>query len=255
MGGGTISDGNAINNSGQVAGTAVDATGAQRAFLHDGTTMRDLGTLGGRSSVGNGIDASGQVVGGADTATTIFDAVTFIRHAFLYDGTAMRDLGTLGGNNSTANAINAIGQIVGTADTVSNSSRAFLFDSGTMYDLTTLVSPGDPLFGQIAFTNATGINDNGQIIANIPGLNSAAYLLTPVAATVPEPGTLAILSLGVLGVLRARRGVATRGTTEISWFPRRFTLKAGSDAGTYAGCEEFQQCPRRPDSARYTDGT
>ena len=46
--GGTYSVGFAINDSGQVTGTADTADGAaDHAFLWDGTTMQDLGTLGG----------------------------------------------------------------------------------------------------------------------------------------------------------------------------------------------------------------
>ena len=69
---------------------------ASHAFLWDGTTMQDLGTLGGSYSGGLAINASGQVTG---IATTASDAVT---HAFLWDGTTMQDLGTLGGTFSRA---------------------------------------------------------------------------------------------------------------------------------------------------------
>ncbi len=62
---------------------------ASHAFLWDGTTMRDLGTLGGRDSSGRAINASGQVTGIA--ATTGDEA----SHAFLWDGTALRDLNDL----------------------------------------------------------------------------------------------------------------------------------------------------------------
>ena len=50
--GGTDSDGTAINDAGQVTGTSTltgdFTTQTQHAFLWDGATMRDLGTLGGR---------------------------------------------------------------------------------------------------------------------------------------------------------------------------------------------------------------
>ena len=45
--GGSDSFGVAINASGQVTGHADTAGGAAHAFLWDGTTMLDLGTLGG----------------------------------------------------------------------------------------------------------------------------------------------------------------------------------------------------------------
>ena len=68
----------------------------RHAFLWDGTTMQDLGTLGGTDSQGDAINDSGQVTGDAITAG---DAAA---HAFLWDGTTMQDLGTLGGTYSLA---------------------------------------------------------------------------------------------------------------------------------------------------------
>ena len=67
--GGLHSFGTAINDSGQVTGCADTAgDGTVHAFLWDGTTMLDLGTLGGTFSDGVAINASGQVTGGAVTA-------------------------------------------------------------------------------------------------------------------------------------------------------------------------------------------
>ena len=64
------------------------------AFLYSGSTMTDLGTLGGTNSVAYGINASGQVVGYAHTTGNA------AAHAFLYSGSTMTDLGTLGGTYS-----------------------------------------------------------------------------------------------------------------------------------------------------------
>jgi len=54
--------GYAINDSGQVTGSASLAGSQGHAFLWDGSAMRDLGTLG-TVSVGTAINASGQVTG------------------------------------------------------------------------------------------------------------------------------------------------------------------------------------------------
>jgi probable HAF family extracellular repeat protein len=53
------SAGFAINNSGHVTGySATIGNGAQHAFFYDGSTMQDLGTLGGSESFGTSINAS-----------------------------------------------------------------------------------------------------------------------------------------------------------------------------------------------------
>src|SRR5688572_5685883 len=88
--GGTFSFGADLNDSGQVTGSSTTADGLGRAFLWDGTTMHDLGTVGPTSSLSGGIaiNASGQVTG-------IFSKLD-TSQAFFWDGMMMRDLGTRG---------------------------------------------------------------------------------------------------------------------------------------------------------------
>ena len=94
----------------------------------------------------------------------------------------MTDLGILGGNYSYAYGINNAGQVVGSSGAAdSGFNHAFLYSNGQMMDLNDLI---DPSLG-ITLTEATGINDHGQIVAN-GGLD--AYLLTPI----PEPSTTAL---------------------------------------------------------------
>ena len=106
--GGHFSQGYAINDSGQVAGRVFTAEGNEHAFLWNGTTMQDLGTLGGPSSEGVAINASGQVTGRAATVATT--------HAFLWNGTTMQDLGVPDGLVSgftIGRGINDAGQVTG----------------------------------------------------------------------------------------------------------------------------------------------
>jgi probable HAF family extracellular repeat protein len=173
--GGTGSQAFGINASGQVVGQAYTAgDAAYHAFLYDGTTMQDLGTLpGGTTSIAHGINDSGRVVGEA----TVVGAA--IAHAFLYIGSAMLDLGTLGGNYSWAYGINNSGQVVGSANTPTT-THAFLYDGSAMLDLNDQI-PSDSGW---VLESAQAINDSGQIAGY--GTNPAgrlhAFLLTPTSA-------------------------------------------------------------------------
>ena len=160
-------------------------------------TITDLGTLGGDSSEGTGINAGGQVTGLSSTADGGRS------HAFVWHpATGMRDLGTAGGTNSFGRGINAGGQVTGVGD-----SGAFLWDGTDMLDLNDLIAPGS---GWTDLTVGTAINDAGQITGSGRiGDQTHAFLLTPVmVAEVPEPGTLALMGTGVigLGLLRRRKG-------------------------------------------------
>lgn len=212
------SQANAINAAGQIVGTStvslVSPFGLiiQHAFLYQNGAMTDLGTLGdsSHSSAASAINASGQVVGSFSTST-----IGGPFHAFLYDHGQMHDLGLLNGDPSSslgATGINDQGQIVGLS--IGNSSSAFLYENGHMYDLNDLIprDSGWKLF------EATGINDLGQIVGEgqNPQGKDHAFLLTPTdfsSSPAPEPGTLALLSLGGIslagyGWRRRQRAVA-----------------------------------------------
>jgi len=117
--GGSWSQAFAVNDSGQVTGTAQTPAGEPavvgHAFLYTNGQMIDLGTLGGPYSQGFGINNSGQVVGAADGS----DGRT---NAFLYSGGHMFDLNDLVdlsgvgyGKLYSAEAINDRGQILAAA--------------------------------------------------------------------------------------------------------------------------------------------
>jgi probable HAF family extracellular repeat protein len=181
------SAGYGINASGEVTGVSTTTGGTTHAFLYNGSTMIDLGTLGGTGSYGAGINASGEVTGESEVTGNAFS------HAFLYNGSTMIDLGTLGGMNSSGAGINASGEVVGYSDITGGSAHAFLYDDGTMYDLNNLVPGG--LSGGAYLEYGIGINDNGWIVAD--GSNSEWYLLEPNTSPVPEPTSLPLLATGV----------------------------------------------------------
>jgi uncharacterized repeat protein (TIGR01451 family) len=147
--GGSFSQGNGINASGQVTGFSyLTGDAAYHAFLYSAGTMADLGTFGGSYSEGRSINSSGQVTGYSYLA----DDNEY--HAFLYSGGTTNDLGTLGGFATDGRGINDSGQVTGEVLTAPvGFPHAFLYSAGIMTDIGT---PGIKSIGN-------GINTSGQI--------------------------------------------------------------------------------------------
>lgn len=175
----------AIDNAGRIAGQL-----AGRAFVWDGTSFLDIGTLGGPGSTALGLSDNGLVTGSADRADgssaaflyrggALVDiarlgvsssgaavnasgqvAGTWVdaageNHAFLYSGGVARDIGNLGANSARATAINEAGDVVGSSFIAGFAAfHAFLYRDGSMRDLGTLGGPS---------SSAAAINDAGQI--------------------------------------------------------------------------------------------
>jgi len=195
--GGSSSAAWAINEGGQVVGSAATTTGVQHAFLYTNGVMVDLGTLGGATSFAYGVNRAGQVVGAAAVG-----GASSVSHAFLYSGGRMTDLGTLGGTSSVAQAINAAGQITGSAQPGGNAPlHAFLYQGGVMTDLGTL--GGTASFGY-------GINGPGDVVgaAYDAALRAHAFLFH---GAIVDLGTLGGLSSSARGINDAADvvGVAT----------------------------------------------
>lgn len=187
-----------INLSGQVVGYAsvpLPRTGpgitrySMHAFITNegGVGIRDLGPADGPPSYAYGVNDLGQVVGRS------------AGQAFRTDpyGGEIRILGTLGGNESEALAISNEGIVVGRSLTSGGAWHAFAFDIGgsSMIDLNSVIT----LEGGDYFTAATGISDNGAIVANT--FLGAAYLLSPI----PEASSAPMFLFGILTVFRLAR--------------------------------------------------
>jgi probable HAF family extracellular repeat protein len=163
-----------INNVGQVVGSGDNAESDSRAWLYSGAKMTDLGTLGGPGAAANAINNHGEIVGSSQTASDS-------EHPFLYKGGKMIDLGTFN-LESVANAINNNGVIVGLTYELEKSGNAgfhaFIYSGGHFQDLNSLIPAGSGL----VLTDATGINDKGQIVADAHNTTSGqnrAVLLNP----------------------------------------------------------------------------
>jgi probable HAF family extracellular repeat protein len=129
--GGAHSYANDINDAGLIAGSSHTADGQQRATLWTGSTVKNLGTLGGTYSGAKALNNVGQVVGYANTAES-----NFTNRAVLWDGSSIIDLNSFlaesdlaaGWVLNVANDINDKGWIVGAASNskLGVSERAFL---------------------------------------------------------------------------------------------------------------------------------
>lgn len=131
-----ISEGQVINNAGQIAGTLTyfpAQSGLSSLFYYTPTGgMVDIGTLGGTNGIVADINEAGDVVGWWDDAGGE-------AHAFMYaPDTGLVDLGMLGDYESRARDMNESRQVVGYSWTLDFDRHAFLWENGAMQDLGTL---------------------------------------------------------------------------------------------------------------------
>jgi len=126
--GGTLTQPNAINQSGELAGISYNAAGYQNAFLYSNGILENLGTLDGmNSSAAFGLNDYGDVVG-ESYQSDVGDL------AFLYtESGGMQDLNDLipsgsGWTLDSARGINDAGQITGIGLNPEGEAHAFLLD-------------------------------------------------------------------------------------------------------------------------------
>ncbi len=206
-----------INNSGQIVGGFTAGSGQTNAFLLNGGTLTNLGTLGGSFSTAIAINGAGQIVGNSLTSAGTFAAFssngkgmtnlcpscagsyanainstgtvvgTFVNgndymEAAEYSGGGAIALGTLGGNQSYAYGIDTAGAIVGSSYLSNNSTlHAFIYMNGVMTDLNSLL----PLTSGWTISSAYGMNDSGDIVG-LGTLNGSTYavILDPVLSVI-----------------------------------------------------------------------
>jgi|GEM_PF-800963 len=234
--GGSTSNGAGVNNLGQIAGSADTLDdAATHAFLWNpsspgGTAgaMLDLGTLGGLNSYGSAVGAAGQVVGTSEVDLQ----VSTYTHAFLHAAGGMVDLNTLinpfsGWELLDAMSINNVGQIAGqglingeyhaylltpvlagdvNADGIVNGQDIALIASNWLNTGTT--ATGDANYDGIV---------NGQDIALVASNWLQSVGNTANASAVPEPASLCLLVIAVLGLMAVHRRLG-QGNTRLALF-------------------------------------
>jgi probable HAF family extracellular repeat protein len=167
----------AINDAGQIVGKSGGGQ-VNHAFIYQDGIMTDLGTLGGPSAIADAITNNGLIVGYStpDNASDV--------HAFLLDENGMTDLGTLPDfTASYAYGLNSSGVVVGTCKN-SDSTSAFVYEDGQMFNLNDLVVNGQ----KWTLLNANAINDAGVIVGNgdlviddFGTTRNHAFMLTPIS--------------------------------------------------------------------------
>jgi probable HAF family extracellular repeat protein len=211
----------AINNHGQVAGTAYQGE-ETCAFQYD-YLKKFMEDAGGLNSRGFGISSTNLVVGDA-----FFEGMGPMRasHATLFKGGIPSDLGVLKGQvYSRANGINALGQVVGFSGLTRDGtdSRAFIWTSKTgLIDIGTLGG---------AYAQANAVNDRGfvtgasQVQGWGPMLTTHAFLYQPLSSSM-SPVNKPMRDLGVLGSGLSSYGTAINSNNHVAGYS---TLKTNDE--------------------------
>ena len=276
--GGRSSYATAINEAGAITGFIVMASGEQHAYRYQDGSVLDLGA----GTAGLGINARGDVVGSIQAAngstgflysdgklvalgnlgtgtegsatdindhgvvagTSTIAASQAARHPYLYSDGQLQDLGTLaGGPVNSATAINNAGQVAGISQGADGLEHAFLYEGGSMQDISslgpievhvldlnehgTLVGTASTLDGVLVpFISLDGAlvdlnklvdpalgwqlqyayanNDLEQIVSYGCRAAECGLVLLNLASAVPEPGAAWLLLPGLLVLAGAR---------------------------------------------------
>ncbi len=182
--GGTSARARAINNNGVIAGGSTTSDGSKYAFRYVNGVMENLGCLvGDYESDAQDINDAGQIVGRSEEYPVFFEP----------PGSKRRSEGTfeLHTGPGDAIAINEIGWITGKAQNANNIKHAFLYRSGSVQDLGSIIEGGN--------SAGLGVNIHGTVVggSTVPGGEMHPCIF---------PNATAPIDLGTFG---GPRGAAT----------------------------------------------
>jgi len=159
--------------------------------------MTDIGALNQEpASEATAINSAGQVIGQSGS------------FAFIYQNGSIANIGSLGGFETVARAINGPGEVVGLTQDMYSDQIPFVFKDGTVRSLRDLIGTSTALL-----TDATGINDAGQIVCTGFSDTFHFYLLTPAnPPTPPAPSPTPTVMPPSAASIAGKKKLSTAGT-------------------------------------------
>jgi hypothetical protein len=197
-----------INDAGLVIGQGIDPNNAARnvGFLYDSVTnvASEVGALSGlNGALCFGVSNAGQVVG-----STMLNQGSGTPFIWTVGGGMLPIPLATGTSQGSAKGVNSNGWVVGTDS--SAFAIPFLYDGTNTYRIGDLIPSGTG-WDLLANTSssALSISDNGIIVGTgVLNGNVHGYALVPV----PEPGSFALVALGLASFCRRRLGRLMGGT-------------------------------------------